>query len=139
MQMRINAEDPQNDFLPSFGLVSRYYAPGGPGVRTDSAIYTGYDIPPYYDSLCAKITVWSLNWKSLIARGLRALSDMRLHGVVTTSNFYREILNCDDFLEANFNTGFIDNHPELIHYSKRAEPRHLAAVIAAAIAAYQGF
>ncbi|MBB3062916.1 acetyl-CoA carboxylase biotin carboxylase subunit [Microbulbifer rhizosphaerae] len=53
LQLRINAEDPKNNFLPSFGHISRYYAPGGPGVRVDTAIYTGYDIPPYFDSMCA--------------------------------------------------------------------------------------
>src|SRR5690554_7546875 len=60
MQFRINAEDPKNDFLPSFGKISHYYAPGGPGVRVDTAIYTGYEIPPYYDSMCLKLVVWAL-------------------------------------------------------------------------------
>ncbi len=62
MEFRINAEDPKNDFLPSFGRITRYFAPGGPGVRTDAAIYTGYHIPPYYDSMCAKLTVWAMDW-----------------------------------------------------------------------------
>ena len=73
MEFRINAEDPQNDFLPSFGRVTRYYAPGGPGVRTDAAMYTGYVIPPYYDSMCAKLTVWNLTWEGVVDRGRRAL------------------------------------------------------------------
>ena len=60
IQMRINAEDPKNDFLPSFGRITHYYAPGGPGVRVDTAIYTGYEIPPYYDSMCLKLVVWAL-------------------------------------------------------------------------------
>ena len=68
MQFRINAEDPKNDFLPSFGRITRYFAPGGPGVRTDAAIYSGYTIPPYYDSMCAKITVWALEWDELLNR-----------------------------------------------------------------------
>ena len=76
MEFRINAEDPQNDFLPSFGKITRYYAPGGPGVRMDAAIYSGYVIPPYYDSMCAKLTVWALDWESVIERGRRALNDM---------------------------------------------------------------
>ena len=63
LQFRINAEDPKNDFLPSFGKVSHYYAPGGPGVRTDTAIYTGYTIPPFYDSMCLKLVVWALTWE----------------------------------------------------------------------------
>jgi len=77
MQFRINAEDPQNDFLPSFGRISRYYAPGGPGVRTDTSIYTGYTLPPHYDSLCAKLVVWAQDWPRVVARGQRALEDMQ--------------------------------------------------------------
>jgi len=61
IEYRINAEDPKYDFMPSFGKITRYYAPGGPGVRIDASIYTGYVIPPYYDSMCAKLTVWALN------------------------------------------------------------------------------
>ena len=73
MEFRINAEDPKNGFLPSFGKITRYYAPGGPGIRMDAAIYSGYVIPPYYDSMCAKLTVWALNWEGVIERGRRAL------------------------------------------------------------------
>lgn len=138
MQMRINAEDTKNNFLPSFGRVTRYYAPGGPGVRTDSAIYTGYQIPPYYDSLCAKVTVWALTWPMLITRGLRALSEMKLYGIQTTIQFYQEILNHIDFQQAKLYTDFIDNHSALTQYSSRSQPRHVAAVIAAVIAVYQG-
>ena len=78
LQFRINAEDPKNNFLPSFGKITRYYAPGGPGVRTDTAIYTGYTIPPFYDSMCLKLVVWALTWEEAMDRGLRALDDMRL-------------------------------------------------------------
>ena len=138
MQFRINAEDPQNNFLPSFGKISKYYAPGGPGVRTDSAIYTGYDIPPHYDSLCAKLTVWAFNWPTLIARADRALREMGVFGVKTTIAFYREILANEDFLQAKFDTTFIELHPELCDYSNRAKPDDLAAVITAAIAAHLG-
>ena len=68
MQFRINAEDPKNNFLPSFGRITHYYAPGGPGVRVDTAIYTGYEVPPYYDSMCLKLVVWALTWEETIAR-----------------------------------------------------------------------
>jgi len=87
MQFRINAEDPKNGFLPSFGRITRYFAPGGPGVRTDAAIYTGYTIPPYYDSMCAKITVWALRWEDLLKRASRALEDTGVYGVKTTRNW----------------------------------------------------
>ena len=74
MEFRINAEDPKNDFLPSFGRITRYYSPGGPGVRIDTAIYTDYTIPPYYDSMCAKLTVWTLTWEETIDRGVPCAS-----------------------------------------------------------------
>jgi pyruvate carboxylase subunit A len=97
MEFRINAEDPKNSFLPSFGRITRYYAPGGPGVRTDAAMYSGYTIPPYYDSMCAKLTVWALNWEAVIERGRRALDDMKVYGVKTTIPYYQEILLNPDF------------------------------------------
>ncbi|MCP0913915.1 MULTISPECIES: acetyl-CoA carboxylase biotin carboxylase subunit [Legionella] len=134
MEFRINAEDPQNDFLPSFGRITRYYPPGGPGVRMDSAIYTGYVIPPDYDSLCAKLVVWSLDWDSVLHRAQRALSEMRLFGVKTTIPYYLEMLNSAELQQAQFDTGIIEAHPEWLKYSNKSIPQHKAAIIAAAIA-----
>ncbi len=139
MEFRINAEDPKNDFLPSFGRITRYFAPGGPGVRTDAAIYTGYVIPPYYDSMCAKLTVWALTWEELIQRAERALIDMGVYGVKTTIPYYLEILKTPDFRAGRFDTGFVEDHPELTEYTTSRPTRELAAVVAAAIAAHCGF
>jgi len=138
IQFRVNAEDPQNSFLPSFGRITRYYAPGGPGVRTDTAIYTGYDIPPFYDSMLAKVIVSAHTWEDTIKRGERALRDMGLFGIKTTIPYYLEILKHPDFRAARFNTGFVDKHPELINYSNKPRPEILASVIAAAMAAHTG-
>jgi pyruvate carboxylase subunit A len=138
VQFRINAEDPKNDFLPSIGRITRYYSPGGPGVRTDAAIYTGYEFPPYYDSLCAKITVWALTWPKVIARARRTLLDTGLHGIKTTKPYYLEILKTPEFQAGRFDTTFIEQHPELVDYSVRRPPADLAAAIAAAIAAHHG-
>jgi pyruvate carboxylase subunit A len=138
IQFRINAEDPKNDFLPSYGRITRYYAPGGPGVRTDAAIYTGYEFPPHYDSMCAKLTVWALTWDKALARARRALLDMGVHGVKTTKPFYLEILGTREFQAGKFDTGFIEKHPELLNYSIRRPPADLAAAIGAAIAAHHG-
>jgi pyruvate carboxylase subunit A len=138
MEFRINAEDPKNDFLPSFGKITRYYAPGGPGVRMDAAIYSGYVIPPYYDSMCAKLTVWALDWEDVIARGRRALNDMVVYGVKTTIPYYLEIMNHPDFRAANFNTSFVETHPELTNYATELPPELFAAAISAAIAAHEG-
>ncbi len=136
LQFRINAEDPKNDFLPSFGRVTHYYAPGGPGVRVDTAIFTGYDIPPYYDSMCLKLIVWALNWEDALERGKRALDDMRLHGVRTTAQYYQQILDHPEFREAKFNTSFVATHPELLKYSIKRHPSEIALALAAAIAAH---
>ena len=138
IEYRINAEDTKYDFMPSFGKITRYYAPGGPGVRIDASIYTGYVIPPYYDSMCAKLTVWALNWESVIQRGKRALNDIVVFGVKTTIPYYLEIMNNKQFKEANFNTSFVDDHPELINYQSQFPPELMAAAISAAIAAHEG-
>ncbi|MBC7756351.1 MAG: acetyl-CoA carboxylase biotin carboxylase subunit [Bdellovibrio sp.] len=138
MEYRINAEDPKNDFLPSFGKITRYYSPGGPGVRMDAAIYTGYVIPPYYDSMCAKLTVWALDWPSVVERGRRALGDMEVYGVKTTIPYYKEIMKHPDFRNANFNTSFVESHPELTNYATELPPELIAAAISAAIAAHEG-
>ncbi|NKI17808.1 acetyl-CoA carboxylase biotin carboxylase subunit [Spongiibacter sp. KMU-166] len=138
LQFRVNAEDPKNDFLPSFGKISRYYAPGGPGVRTDTAIYTGYNIPPYYDSMCLKLIVWGLTWEETLNRGARALNDMRLQGVKTTAPYYQQILKHPDFRAATFDTSFVESHPELTHYSDKNRPEEVALAVAVAIAAHAG-
>lgn len=138
LQFRINAEDPKNDFLPSFGRITHYYAPGGPGVRVDTAIYTGYEIPPYYDSMCLKLVVWALTWEEVIARGQRALDDIRLHGIKTTAHYYQRILQHPDFRKAQFDTSFVPAHPELLNYSEKRHPSEIALAIAAAIAAHVG-
>jgi pyruvate carboxylase subunit A len=138
IQFRINAEDPKNNFLPSFGRISRYYAPGGPGVRTDTAIYTGYEIPPFYDSMLAKVVVSAMTWEDVIKRGERALKDMGLFGIKTTIPYYLEILRHPDFRAASFNTGFVDKYPELVNYSIKPRPEVLASVIAAILAAHTG-
>jgi pyruvate carboxylase subunit A len=138
MELRINAEDPKNDFLPSFGRITRYYAPGGPGVRTDAAIYSGYQIPPHYDSMCAKLTVWALNWPELLNRASRALQDTGVYGVKTTIPYYLELLKVPEFRAGHFDTGFVEDHPELVGYTTSRPTRELTAALAAAVSAHLG-
>ncbi len=138
MEFRINAEDPKNDFLPSFGRITRYFAPGGPGVRTDGAIYTGYTIPPHYDSMCAKLICWALEWDDLLARANRALRDIGVFGVRTTIPFHLAIVDHPAFRSGRFDTGFVAAHPELTHFPGKRSDRQLAVAIAAAIAAHHG-
>jgi len=138
MEFRINAEDPKNDFLPSFGRITRYFAPGGPGVRTDAAIYSGYEIPPYYDSMCAKLTVWALTWDNLLDRAERALNDIGVYGIKTTIPYQIEIVKSQEFQNGVFDTSFVESHPELANYSVKRAPRELAAAIGVALAAHLG-
>lgn len=138
IEFRINAEDPKNDFLPSFGKITRYFSAGGPGVRTDAAIYTGYEIPPYYDSMCAKLIVWALDWDAVLDRAERALQDITVAGVKTTIPYQLEILRSAEFQSGRFDTGFVATHPELIDYSVKRSNREIAAAIGAALAASMG-
>ncbi len=138
IEFRINAEDPKNDFLPNFGKITRYYAAGGPGVRTDGAIYTGYVIPPYFDSMCAKLIVWAQDWPSVLARGRRALKDIGVFGVKTTLPYHLAILEHEDFRRGRFDTGFVESHPELTHYATQPQNAHIAAAVAAAYAVARG-
>jgi pyruvate carboxylase subunit A len=138
IQFRVNAEDPKNNFLPSFGRISRYYAPGGPGVRTDTCIYTGYLVPPHYDSMLAKVVVWALSWDDAVNRGSRALRDLGIFGIKTTVPFCQEILRHPQFRSGRFDTGFVDAHPELLEYSEKRRKEDVAAVLAAAVAAHAG-
>ena len=107
-------------------------------MRTDANMYTGYEIPPYYDSMCAKLIVWAMDWPELIDRSRRALGDMGIYGVQTTIPYYRQILEHPDFQAANFNTGFVERNPQLLEYSTKTRPESIATAIAAAIAAQAG-
>lgn len=138
MEFRINVEDPQNDFLPNFGKITRYYSAGGPGVRTDAAIYTGYVIPPYYDSMIAKLIVRHDTWEGLLERGKRALKDMQVYGVKTTIPYYLGILEEEEFKSKIFNTAYVTRHPELVDYKLDRPGEFLAAAISAAIARSEG-
>lgn len=113
LECRINAEDPARNFLPSPGLVHSYLPPGGPGVRVDSAMYAGYEIPPYYDSLIAKVIVWGKDRQEAVERMQRALAEFVIEGVATTIPFHQKLLQNEAFLSGNFNTGFLDSNSDI--------------------------
>jgi acetyl-CoA carboxylase biotin carboxylase subunit len=108
IECRINAEDPERGFAPSPGLVTLFAPPGGRNVRVDSHVYSGYKIPPYYDSLLAKLIVWGADRQEAIAVCRRALSEMVVEGVKTTQPFQKQLINHKDFVEGNYDTGFVD-------------------------------
>ncbi|MEQ8200959.1 MAG: acetyl-CoA carboxylase biotin carboxylase subunit [Syntrophomonadaceae bacterium] len=107
IECRINAEDPANDFRPSPGLVSNYLPPGGPGIRVDSCIYTGYNIPPFYDSMIAKVIAWGRDREEAIARMRRALQELIVQDVATTIPFHLKVLDNAFFQRGEVYTNFI--------------------------------
>jgi acetyl-CoA carboxylase biotin carboxylase subunit len=108
MEFRINAEDPDQDFMPSPGEVSFLDVPGGPGVRVDSAIYQGYKIPPFYDSMVGKLVVWALTRDEAISRSRRALREYRLEGIKTTIPLHLRLLEEDAFRSGEYHTGYLE-------------------------------
>lgn len=138
MECRICAEDPKNNFFPSFGKVTAYYSPGGIGVRIDGAIYKDFIIPSCYDSLVAKLVVRGTTWNETVSRMNRCLDEFVIRGVKTTIPFLRKIMDDPDFRKGDFDTGFIDRKPDLMDYDEYGEPTDLVAAIAAAIAAHHG-
>lgn len=107
IEFRINAEDPDKNFMPSPGKIDGYIAPGGYGVRVDSHCYTGYEIPPFYDSMIAKLIVWGENRNDAIERGKRALDEFAITGVHTTIPFHLKVLEHPKFISGDFGTDFV--------------------------------
>jgi len=109
MEFRINAEDPEKGFRPNPGKIESLHFPGGFGIRVDSHVYQSYVIPPYYDSLLAKLIVWGNNRKIVIKRAKRALEEFTVEGIKTTIPFHLEVLENEQFVSGNFDTSFLDN------------------------------
>lgn len=107
IEFRINAEDPEK-FTPSPGTITKLYLPGGYGVRVDTHIYQGYTIPPFYDSLIAKLIVWGKTREEAIERGKRALREFKIEGVKTTIPFHLRILEHPQFLNGKYDTSLVD-------------------------------
>ena len=110
IECRINAEDPLNDFAPSPGKIRGYRSAGGPGVRVDSGVHTGYTISPYYDSLISKLCVWERTRDLAIARMERALYEYVVVGVKTNVPFHKAVMRNPDFRSGNITTAFIEDH-----------------------------
>ena len=107
IECRINAEDPENNFRPSPGLIDELYIPSGPGVRVDSAIYSGYEIPPYYDSMLGKMITYGATRDEAIIKMKRALGEFAIGGVKTNIDFQYDILTNKEFVKGNYDTSFI--------------------------------
>lgn len=110
IECRINAEDPYHDFRPSPGKIESLNFPGGPGVRVDSHIYQGYTIPPYYDSMVAKLITFAPSRTEAIAKMRRALDEFIIEGIHTTIPFHRKMMDNPDFIAGTFDTKYLDTH-----------------------------
>lgn len=108
IECRINAEDPSRNFMPSPGQVNTYHVPGGPGVRIDSHVYEEYVIPPFYDSMIAKLIVTAANREEAIRRMDRALAEFIIEGVATTIPFHQKVIRSEEFRRGDFGTGFVE-------------------------------
>ncbi len=108
IECRINAEDPSHNFRPSPGKITGWLPPGGPGVRVDSHVYTGYEIPPFYDSLIGKLIVWGKDRNTAIKRMNRALNECAVTGIPTTINFHLSLLNKRKFMEGKIHTKYVE-------------------------------
>jgi acetyl-CoA carboxylase biotin carboxylase subunit len=108
IEFRINAEDSEHDFRPQTGTIERYLPPGGPGVRMDSHLYSGYDVPPYYDSLLGKLIVWGQDRPAAIARSRVALDELLIEGLITNQPLHRALIEHHSFVDGEFTTNLLD-------------------------------
>ncbi|MGI8533508.1 MAG: hypothetical protein ACR2LP_01325, partial [Candidatus Limnocylindrales bacterium] len=108
IEFRINAEDLEHDFRPQSGRVSGFLAPGGPGVRFDSHLFAGYEVPPYYDSLLGKLIVWGPDRTAAVERARVALDELTVEGIRTNVSFHQALLRDESFLGGRFTTNVLD-------------------------------
>ncbi len=116
IELRINAEDPKNNFMASPGQVRIYISPGGHGIRLDGAVYQGYEIPQFYDSMVVKLTVYGFKWKEAVDRLRRALDGFTIAGIKTTIPYYKQIVSDPDFINQEFDTSYVETHQHLLNY-----------------------
>jgi len=108
MECRVNAEDPDKDFRPAPGVITAFHVPGGHGIRVDTAAYAGYMIPPYYDSMIAKLIVRAPSRREAINKMRYALEEFIIEGIPTTIDYHKKILSHPDFIAGNFDTSFVE-------------------------------
>lgn len=130
IECRISAEDPENNFVPSTGKITELIEPGGPGVRVESGVYEGFEVPIYYDPLIAKLLVWAPTRQEAITRMKRALREYRIRGIKTSIPFHLLVMDNPKFITGDYDTTFIDKVLGKIEYKKK---NYEVAAIAATI------
>jgi acetyl-CoA carboxylase biotin carboxylase subunit len=136
MECRIYAEDPEHNFFPSPGVIRKLVEPMGPGVRVDSGVYQGWEVPIHYDPLIAKLVTSGSDRQQAIARMKRALDEYRIEGIRTNLGFFRELLNDDEFAAGKLSTGFIDEFQQRRGRADHVPPADLGPLAVAAALAY---
>jgi len=131
IECRINAEDPENNFLPSIGRITHVLLPTGPGVRIDTGVYPGFEISPYYDSLISKLIVWGETRAEAILRMRRSLEEYKLIGVRTNIPFHQRLIDSPRFMAGKFDTRFVEERFSMEH-ARDGEDQlaEIAAIIA---------
>jgi pyruvate carboxylase subunit A len=140
IECRINAEDPLNNFTPSPSKIIRYAEPSGPGIRIDSGVYQGFTIPPFYDSLIAKLIIWAENRQRAIERTKRALWEFQIGGVRNNIPFHQVVMNNKQWIKGEYDTSFIPRYrilDKVVEHVKRTKSQLSSSRTAAAIAAIQ--
>ena len=140
IECRINAEDPLNNFAPAPGKITRYAEPSGPGIRIDSGVYRGFEIPPYYDSMIAKLIIWAEDRKRAIERVKRALWEFQIGGVRHNIPFHQVVMDHPQWNEGTYDTSFIPRYQildQVIEHVKMSKSQSSSPKVAAAMAAVQ--
>ncbi|MBT7311230.1 biotin carboxylase, partial [bacterium] len=132
IEFRVYAEDPAKDFTPSIGRITTYNPPSGPGIRLDTGVYQGFDVPIYYDPLLAKLIVWGEDRAQAIARGKRALQQFILHGPGHNLSFHSWAMNQPKFVDGSYTTNFIEEEFDSSNYLAPLSERQTDALLAAA-------
>jgi pyruvate carboxylase subunit A len=133
IQCRINAEDPRNNFFPSPGRITKYQSPGGVGIRLDGCIFGGYEVPPYFDPMLAKLSAWGLDWDEAVDRMGRALDEYIIRGVKTTIPLYQKIIRDAEFRSGRYTTEYMERKIRELSYEDLKEPFDIFYVAAAAL------
>ena len=134
IECRINAEDPNNSFLPSTGLISHAILPTGPGIRVDTGVYPGFEISPYYDPLISKLVVWGETRGQAILRMRRALEEYRIVGVRTNIPFHQRMMDSHRFMAGQYDTRFVEERFSMDDENSDPQQESIAAVIASLVA-----
>ncbi len=140
IECRINAEDPLNNFAPAPGKISRYAEPSGPGIRIDSGVYRGFTIPPFYDSMIAKLIIWAEDRSRCIARTKRALWEFQIGGVRHNIPFHQVVMDHPQFIKGDYSTSFIPRYDilsKVVEHVKETKAQSSGPKVAAAMAAVQ--